>query len=84
MYASSVGKTANCQTSVSLTLARGEVPVRDFIDLAAARLIPNPADRDSSAVCGIWYARGLAGRRARDQGADTMGRGQRDMVSGAN
>src|SRR6202023_4167860 len=26
-YASSLGKTANCQTLVSLTLARGEVPV---------------------------------------------------------
>jgi SRSO17 transposase len=25
-YASSLGKTANCQTLVSLTLARGEVP----------------------------------------------------------
>src|SRR2546421_5457042 len=27
-YASALGKTANCQTMVSLTLARGEVPVR--------------------------------------------------------
>jgi SRSO17 transposase len=26
-YASSLGKTANCQTLVSLTLAQGEVPV---------------------------------------------------------
>src|SRR5262249_9251395 len=26
-YASALGKTANCQTLVSLTLARGEVPV---------------------------------------------------------
>ena len=26
-YASSLGKTASCQTLVSLTLARGEVPV---------------------------------------------------------
>src|SRR5262249_22003054 len=26
-YASALGKTANCQTMVSLTLARGEVPV---------------------------------------------------------
>ena len=26
-YASSLGKTANCQTSVSLTLAGGEMPV---------------------------------------------------------
>jgi SRSO17 transposase len=27
LYASALGKTANCQTLVSLTLARGEVPV---------------------------------------------------------
>jgi SRSO17 transposase len=26
-YPSALGKTANCQTLVSLTLARGEVPV---------------------------------------------------------
>ncbi len=26
-YATTLGKTANCQTLVSLTLARGEVPV---------------------------------------------------------
>ena len=26
-YVSALGKTANCQTLVSLTLARGEVPV---------------------------------------------------------
>jgi SRSO17 transposase len=26
-YASALGKTANCQTLLSLTLARGEVPV---------------------------------------------------------
>ena len=32
-YASALGKTANCQTLVSLTLARGEVPV-----MAALRL----------------------------------------------
>ena len=34
-YASSLGKTANCQTLVSLTLARGEVPV-----MVALRLFP--------------------------------------------
>ena len=37
-YASALGKTANCQTLVSLTLARGEVPVmlalRLFLGLA--------------------------------------------------
>jgi SRSO17 transposase len=40
-YASSLGKTANCQTSVSLTLARGEVPVmvalRLFVRLPSVR-----------------------------------------------
>ena len=34
-YASALGKTANCQTLVSLTLARGEVPV-----MIALRLLP--------------------------------------------
>ena len=32
-YASALGKTANCQTLVSLTLARGEVPVRLALQL---------------------------------------------------
>jgi hypothetical protein len=54
-YASSLGKNANCQTLVSLTLARGEVPVmvglRLFLpeswtsDLARMRRAKVPADR---------------------------------------
>src|SRR5207342_3841878 len=32
-YASALGKTANCQTLVSLTLARGEVPVMQGLRL---------------------------------------------------
>src|SRR4249919_1123742 len=39
-YASSLGKTANCQTLVSLTLARGEVPV-----MVALRLFVPHANR---------------------------------------
>ncbi len=56
-YASSLGKNANCQTLVSLTLARGEVPVmvglRLFLpeswtsDLARMRQAKVPADRQS-------------------------------------
>jgi SRSO17 transposase len=54
-YASALGKTANCQTLVSLTLARGEVPVmvglRLFLpeswtsDPAAMKRARVPADR---------------------------------------
>ena len=39
-YASVLGKTANCQTLVSLTLARGEVPV-----MVALRLFEGGRDR---------------------------------------
>ena len=41
-YASALGKTANCQTLVSLTLARGEVPVM----LALRRLRHDDRPRD--------------------------------------
>ena len=37
-YASALGKTANCQTLVSLTLARGEVPLM----LALRLFLPQP------------------------------------------
>jgi SRSO17 transposase len=37
-YASSLGKTANCQTLVSLTLARGEVPVMVALHLSFPRV----------------------------------------------
>ena len=40
-YASALGKTANCQTLVSLTLARGEVPV-----VLALRLFPESWTRE--------------------------------------
>ena len=45
-YASALGKTANCQTLVSLTLARGEVPVmvalRQFLpeNWTSDRIVP--------------------------------------------
>ena len=51
-YASAVGKTANCQTLVSLTLARGEVPV-----MVALRLfLPDGwiSDRRREAVGASW------------------------------
>jgi hypothetical protein len=45
-YASALGKTANCQTLVSLTLARGEVPViltlRLFLRQLLDVLLSNP------------------------------------------
>ena len=39
-YASALGKTANCQTLVSLTLARGEVPVMVGLRLFLRRAGP--------------------------------------------
>src|SRR4029079_5058236 len=50
-YASALGKTANCQTLVSLTLARGEVPV----PVALRLFLPetwtgNPARLDRAGV----------------------------------
>ena len=49
-YASALGKTANCQTLVSLTLARGEVPV-----MVALRLfLPDGWISDRQAVEASW------------------------------
>jgi hypothetical protein len=48
-YASALGKTANCQTLVSLTLARGEVPVMLGLHHLLDRVI---TDRDRQAIAG--------------------------------
>jgi SRSO17 transposase len=47
-YASALGKTANCQTLVSLTLARGEVPV-SFPKIISTRIddAVRPGDEDT-------------------------------------
>ena len=51
-YASALGKTANCQTLVSLTLARGEVPV-----MVALRLfLPESWTSDPVAFEARWRA----------------------------
>ena len=52
-YASALGKNANCQTLVSLTLARDEVPVAAAV---LARELDGNADRMSRAR---WPARRL-------------------------
>jgi SRSO17 transposase len=44
-YASALGKTANCQTLVSLTLARGEVPVPVALRLFLPQSWTNDPDR---------------------------------------
>ena len=44
-YASTLGKTANCQTLVSLTLARGEVPVMVGLRLFLPEIWTSDADR---------------------------------------
>ena len=45
-YALALGKTANCQTLVSLTLARGEVPIM----LALRLFLPETDEQSSSAT----------------------------------
>jgi SRSO17 transposase len=56
-YASALGKTANCQTLVSLTLARGEVPV-----IAALRLfLPDSWISDREAVGTGWRSGRISG-----------------------
>lgn len=65
-YASTLGKTANCQTLVSLTLARGEVPV-----MVALRLfVPESWERS-----GAFEACGRSSRASRraDQAGDRAG-----------
>ena len=64
-YASALGKTANCQTLVSLTLARGEVPVM----LASAAVSSRELDEQSGSV----EASGCSGRIS--NGADEAGDG---------
>ena len=49
-YASALGKTANCQTFVSLTLARGEVSVMVGLRLSAGG--PGPATKLGSSALG--------------------------------
>ena len=49
-YASALGKTANCPTLVSLTLARGEVPVT----LALRLFLPESWTNDQGKVKAGW------------------------------
>jgi hypothetical protein len=48
-YASALGKTANCQTLVSLTLARGEVPVT----VALRLFLPQSWTNDPGSTCPV-------------------------------
>ena len=64
-YASALGKTANCQTLVSLTLARGEVPVDAGVAVVSSREL----DEQSGAV----GASGCSGRIS--NGTDEAGDG---------
>src|SRR5437870_3449636 len=74
-YASALGKTANCQTLVSLTLARGEVPVMLALRLFLPDSWTNDRVRLRRAGVPVEYrngtneARGRPGRdRSRDSG----------------
>src|ERR1700680_3587378 len=66
-YASSLGKTANCQTLVSLTLARGEVPV--MVGITSLR------SRELDEYSGAFEACGGSSRAPRsvDQARDRLG-----------
>jgi SRSO17 transposase len=56
-YASALGKNANCQTLVSLTLARGEVPVPVALRLFLPEVwTSDPARLDRAGVPGEWRA----------------------------
>src|SRR5262249_11068138 len=50
-YASALGKTANCQTLVSLTLARGEVPV--VLALRLVRAVSGTSKRSALERAGV-------------------------------
>src|SRR3974390_19893 len=67
-YASALGKTANCQTLVSLTLARGEVPVM----LALRLFLPESWTNKSGSI----GASGCSGRisNGTDEAGDGPGR----------
>src|SRR5271163_190934 len=54
-YASSLGKTANCQTLVSLTLARGEVPVMVALRLFLPESWTSDAARSKRAGVPVEY-----------------------------
>jgi SRSO17 transposase len=54
-YASALGKTANCQTLVSLTLARGEVPVMIALRLFLPKGWTNDATRLKRAGVPVEY-----------------------------
>ena len=56
-YASALGKNANCQTLVSLTLASGEVPVMVGLRL----FLPESWTSDPARLSARWRARGRTG-----------------------
>ena len=62
-YASALGKTANCQTLVSLTLARDEVPVMIGLRL----FLPESWTGDADRMWKAQRARRLGERRARSR-----------------
>src|SRR6266576_2314929 len=50
-YASALGKTANCQTLVSLTLARGEVPVMLGVAIVSSRELDEQSSSAEASGC---------------------------------
>src|SRR6516165_200676 len=78
-YASALGKTANCQTLVSLTLARGEVPVMVSLRLFLPQIwIDDPVRLERAGVpADHRSARSKSGTRSADRRRGSFWRGSR-------
>src|SRR6202007_946024 len=76
-YASALGKNANCQTLVSLTLARDEVPLMVALRLDSSRELDERPGAVKASECpgGISNGTYQAGDRARRDRSGDRGRG---------
>src|SRR5262249_16795467 len=94
-YASALGKTANCQTLVSLTLARGEVPVVLALeqkgsgrvhagDLSGNAPLDHPEGlaKEGQVAPSLRGARGVRGSRRNWRGRQAASRDGRGFVCG--
>jgi SRSO17 transposase len=66
-YVSALGKTANCQTLISLTLARGEVPV--MLALRLFQKTTRGRSQDRSVTIGCIGVGGFSNNTFAGQGA---------------
>ena len=78
-YASALGKTANCQTLVSLTLARGEVPVVLSVAAVSCRELDEGADTVGTSGCSGRVSNGADEARVGFGGDRSCDRGRRAL-----